>query len=206
MPIDSALIREVLVLASGVVYWGGVLYKAHRGRRRGAPAHLAPRGLKERVLWLGWLFIIAVWIGQPLAMLTGHASALVTPARPLFHAWGLALGALFVAAGHAGTYWSYAALGRWWRVGVDRGERGALVTGGPYSFIRHPIYAFQMLILLGAAFLLPTPLSLAALAASICCAYAKALDEEHYLSGLHGHAYAEYKRRTGRFLPRLIGG
>jgi len=34
----------------------------------------------------------------------------------------------------------------------------------------------------------------------------KARNEERFLAGVHGAAYADYCRRTGRFVPRLGGG
>ena len=67
-------------------------------------------------------------------------------------------GALIALSGHAGTLWCYTVLGDNWRIGINRKEKTALITNGPYKFVRHPIYLFQIMILIGMVFLLPTPL------------------------------------------------
>ncbi len=95
-------------------------------------------------------------------------------------------------------------MGDAWRIGVRRREKTALVTVGPYRFVRHPIYGFQIVILAGVVLLLPTAASLAALALHLVCSYTKAFDEEVYLAGVHGEAYGEYVQRTGRFAPCIL--
>ncbi|MCL4789089.1 MAG: isoprenylcysteine carboxylmethyltransferase family protein, partial [Verrucomicrobia bacterium] len=90
-----------------------------------------------------------------------------------------------------------------WRIGINRKERTALVERGPYRRIRHPIYAFQLIMLTGATLLLPTMASFAILALHFICALIKAVDEENYLKTVHGQTYVDYMARTGRLLPRL---
>jgi protein-S-isoprenylcysteine O-methyltransferase Ste14 len=62
-----------------------------------------------------------------------------------------------------------------------------------------------MVMLSGAALLLPTFISFATLAIHYFCVRLKAKDEERYLERLHGQAYREYSSHTGRLFPRLIG-
>jgi protein-S-isoprenylcysteine O-methyltransferase Ste14 len=71
--------------------------------------------------------------------------------------------------------------------------------------VRHPIYLFQIVMLAGAALLLPTVLSLLALILHVVCVWIKAADEEAYLLTVHGDIYREYLSRTGRLIPRLVG-
>ena len=98
----------------------------------------------------------------------------------------------------------YAALADSWRIGIKKKEKTELVTSGPYGRIRHPIYSFQILALLGAAMLIPTVVSLALLVLHTACSTIKALDEEAYLTGVHGESYKHFLARTGRFLPKLL--
>jgi protein-S-isoprenylcysteine O-methyltransferase Ste14 len=71
--------------------------------------------------------------------------------------------------------------------------------------VRHPIYALQVVMLAGAALLLPTLLSLGALVAHFCCVAIKAADEENYLTQVHGQAYRDYAASTGRLIPTPWG-
>ena len=210
MAIDGLAARQAAVFASGAVYWAGVWVEAARVRRRvGKSPNLRPRGTKERLLWLGWMAVIAVWVGQPLVMnaLWDTTSFVHIPMRlaPLYSAWAFAAGVALMVAGQAGTFWCYAALGDSWRIGIRRKEKTNLITCGPYKRVRHPIYAFQMLILAGVALALPTPLSLIILGLHGLCSSIKASDEEAYLGAVHAEEYAAYMKCTGRFVPRAFG-
>lgn len=204
MPISPDSIRKGAVLVSGLIYWIGVLVQAYRLKRRtGRSPNLRPKGLKERLLWMGWLFVIAGWIGQPLVM-RGHGKIpfFVAPDVLLAYAGKIA-GLLLLILGYAGTIWCYRILGDSWRIGVNRKEQTPLIRTGPYRFVRHPIYVFQIVMLLGVTILLPTPFSLLILGVHLLCVIMKATDEELYLLTVHGAAYQEYAFRTGRLLPRL---
>jgi protein-S-isoprenylcysteine O-methyltransferase Ste14 len=116
---------------------------------------------------------------------------------------GLVVGAALTVAGYAGTLWCYAAMGDSWRIGINSGEKNALVDCGPYRFVRHPIYLFQIVMLAGGVLLLPTVLSCAILLIHLVCVLIKAVDEETYLLSVHGDAYRDFMGRTGRLLPKL---
>ena len=117
---------------------------------------------------------------------------------------GLLLGIVLVLAGYAGTHWCYVSMGDTWRMGINRKEETRLVTSGPYGFIRHPIYSFQVVILIGVAVLLPAVLALLIIPLHLICVWVKAADEEAHLVTIHGQAYLDYCARTGRLLPKLI--
>lgn len=197
--------RQVFVFITALIYWGGVLILAFRIRRHtGKLPNLKPGSLKERLLWLAWLFVIAGWIGQPLIIGKFSGSLLFYFSD---HFNGLIVifsGILLALSGYAGTLWCYSAIGGSWRMGINRNEKTELIKTGPYKFIRHPIYSFQVIIILGMAFLLPTPLSLIILIVNYVSILIKAVDEEAYLLNTHGVEYKEYFSGTGRFLPRFI--
>jgi protein-S-isoprenylcysteine O-methyltransferase Ste14 len=94
-------------------------------------------------------------------------------------------------------------MGASWRMGIKEGDAPGLVTGGIYTICRHPIYLGLIATLAGYAALLPTPLSLALLAATYVGARRQAAAEEAYLDRTYGAAYRDYARRVGRFLPGL---
>src|SRR4051812_11156693 len=138
---------------------------------------------------MGWFVVILVWVVQPLlirplGLYPGLLHFALWPFNVGIWSWSFALkpemlpvGAALIALGYAGTLWCYAAMGDAWRIGVNRAEKNALITSGPYKRMRHPIYSFQIVMLLGAALLLPTVLSYAILLLHVLCAWIKACDE-----------------------------
>ncbi|HXG46648.1 MAG TPA: isoprenylcysteine carboxylmethyltransferase family protein [Methylomirabilota bacterium] len=206
MPPDDLVWRQIIVSGSALVYWGGVLVQARRIRKRiGRSANLKPRGFREKALWFGWMLVIVGWVTQPLVAGREFIAPWLPGAALLGHMPGLLAGAALNAVGYAGTLWCYAAMGSAWRIGVNRREKNALVVTGPYRWVRHPIYGLQMVMLAGAVLLLPTVLALGILVLHYLCARIKALDEESYLLEVHGAAYRDYRRHTGRFFPRSRG-
>ena len=182
---DSSL-RQAVVLASALFYWTGVSVQAWRVRKRiGRSPNLKPRTFKEKLLWIGWFLVVAVWAGQPVFLAQGPgAPGPVT--TTLLNASSLAFGIALIVFGCAATLWCYSIMGNAWRIGIDQKEKNPLVTEGPYRLVRHPIYLFQIVILLGVLLLLPTALSLLTLAVHFVCVSVKAQDEESYLLRIHG--------------------
>ena len=203
MGVDELLLRKAVVAGSGLIYWAGVLVQARRVRKQiGRSPNMTPRGTKERVLWIGWLLVIATWSGQPF--FAGESAWTFVRLSPaLMHMAGLIAGLALVLAGYAGTLWCYAIMGSAWRIGVNQQEKNALVTTGPFARVRHPIYALQILMLAGAVLLLPTICSLVLLAFHLACVWLKAADEEAYLIATHGESYRAHLARTGRLFPKL---
>jgi len=196
--------RCAIVSASGILYWAGVLILARRVRKQiGRSPNLKPRGAKEKILWVGWLLVILVWVGQSLVVKTENAWPATAFFPALLNLPLLVAGIALVVIGYACTLWCYAAMGNTWRIGVNANEKTTLVERGPYRLIRHPIYAFQLVMLAGAALLLPTILSVAILVLHYVCALIKAVDEENYLKTVHGQTYLDYMARTGRLFPKL---
>jgi protein-S-isoprenylcysteine O-methyltransferase Ste14 len=206
MPPEHLYLRRAIVLAGVLIYWIGVMIQARRVRKRiGRSPNLRPRGAKERVLWAGWALVIITWMTQ--AFLAGGESFLLSlwSIPVLFGPVGLAIGAALTLAGYAGTLWCYAAMGDAWRIGIDSGEKNALVSNGPYRFVRHPIYLFQVVMLAGAVFLLPTVMALLILLIHLTCVLIKASDEEKFLLSTHGSSYGQYLATTGRLFPKIFG-
>jgi protein-S-isoprenylcysteine O-methyltransferase Ste14 len=84
-------------------------------------------------------------------------------------------------------------------------EKQKLVTSGPYSRIRHPVYTGGMLMVLGLALLFLNIFPIVAFLATAGIAYRKAVLEEQLLASedCFGQAYRDYMQKTGRFLPKL---
>jgi protein-S-isoprenylcysteine O-methyltransferase Ste14 len=204
MTAEELLLRRSVVVGSALIYWTGVGIQARRVRKNiGRSPNVRPRGTKEKLLWAGWMLVVAVWLIQPF-FVGGHTAWFGLRLCPvLLHPGLLGLGIGLAVAGYAGTLWCYASMGDAWRMGINRKEKNLLVNRGPYRWVRHPIYLFQVVMLAGAALLLPNLLSVGIVLLHLGCVRIKAADEESYLLTVHGAAYRDYLARTGSLFPRL---
>lgn len=80
---------------------------------------------------------------------------------------------------------------------------GALVTGGPYRWIRHPMYSALLLVCASVTLAAPGfhPGWTALLALAVVLAIKARIEEDLLRARFSG--YAEYAQRTRRFLPGL---
>jgi CO/xanthine dehydrogenase Mo-binding subunit len=67
-----------------------------------------------------------------------------------------------------------------------------LITDGPFERVRHPIYGYQVLLMLASLAVVPTLPMLVVAAIHVALMVTKARNEEAYLLEIHGDAYADY--------------
>lgn len=196
--------RYALSFLFPAAYWAMVLANVAWVRRRtGTAPPLSPGMDEERLLRIGWHMVIACWFLQPAILLFSDGFAWTF--RPLDLGggpWGYGAGATLGLAGLALTKWCHGAMGVQWRMWIDPSRPASLVASGPFRWVRHPIYASQILVFWGTWLLAPTPFLAAAGVLHLICVRVKAGLEERYLVDLHGEAYRAYQGRTGRFFPR----
>lgn len=107
---------------------------------------------------------------------------------------------LVIALGAWLACWALLHFSSWrFRAKLDEGHQ--LVTSGPFKLVRHPIYAALNLLALGTAIWLPTTILLISLGLVVICSDLRARVEEKLLTQAFGSAYAQYCKRTSRFLP-----
>lgn len=82
-------------------------------------------------------------------------------------------------------------------------QRG-VVKGGIYSVVRHPQYAFLMMLGFAALLIWPRFIVLYAFAIMVFLYVVLARHEEAICSDKFGESYDEYLRKTGMFFPRLL--
>jgi len=199
---DVLWLRKAVVAASAAIYWASVLFQTRRVQKLiGRPPNVTPRSPKEKALWAAWFSVVAGWVGQPFLIQLQSAS-LGSFIPCLMHPATVFLGVAMVIGGYACTLWCWAIMGEHWRMGVNKQEKTSLVRRGPYQWVRHPIYSFQIIILVGVFFLLPTLFSAILLGTHLLCVVIKALDEESHLIQACGPDYAVYVSTTGRFFPK----
>ena len=79
----------------------------------------------------------------------------------------------------------------------------ALVTSGPYRYVRHPSYLGMMLAFLGWALVFRSSVGVAACLLGLPLLHERIESEEALLTSQFGDAYLEYRRRTWRLVPGL---
>lgn len=188
-----------LLLAFGLRTWVQV-------RRTGRTGFVGLSGRPGTAEWWGGvLFALAVagGVAAPALQIAGIVAPLGLLSTPTV---ALAGGVLW-AAGVAGTLWSQFSMGESWRIGVDEKERTALVTRGPFRWVRNPIFTAMTIACAGLAALAPNPLALATLAVLIAAIEIQVrLVEEPYLIRVHGEPYRRWAAVAGRFLPGVGRG
>jgi len=95
-------------------------------------------------------------------------------------------------------------IGRLWALLYISGYKShEVITDGPYSIVRHPLYFFSSIGAIGIGLASENILVLAALVIFYLLYYPLTiLSEERTLTGKFGQAYLDYIKRTPRFLPK----
>lgn len=137
-----------------------------------------------------WLWL-SVWLARIHLLPLDKATLLVT-----------ALAIFFVYAGALLRLWGTSYLGSSIvHAGAMHGD--AMVAGGPYRFVRNPLYVGSWAFALGVSILMPPSGAVFFLIATPIFYYRLILGEEDYLAHRLGAPYEEYRRLVPRLLPRL---
>ncbi len=141
------------------------------------------RIIASRIFGLGILLLL---------LFTGHSFAQGTLTDILFELSGLFL-------------LSICSMGRLWSLMYISGnKRRELVTEGPYSIVRHPLYLFSLIGSFGIGLASENLLVLGLIIVFYLLYYPfTILAEERKMTNKFGDAYREYMKRTPRFIPKL---
>ena len=155
----------------------------------------------------GVLFVLAALIGflAPVLAMAGT----VEPIGAIDPGWLNWLGLVVAVVGSMLALLAQGGLGTEWRVGVDPEESTELVTSGLFRYSRNPFFSGVLVLALGMAMVVPSPLALAGLACFILGIELQVrVVEEPHLASLHGESYREYAATVGRFIPGIgrLGG
>lgn len=187
-----------LALAFGLRTWG-------HWRSTGRTGFRGISGRPGSPAWFGGvLFPAALVLGlaAPPLVITGGTEPIELLTDPAVPVTGLVL----TIAGLALVLAAQQAMGTSWRIGVDDTETTELVEDGLFSRVRNPIFTGMAAVSLGVALMVPTAVAALALVLLVAALQLQVRAvEEPYLRRVHGDAYARYTRRSGRFLPKLVG-
>jgi protein-S-isoprenylcysteine O-methyltransferase Ste14 len=201
----------IILTATIWAYWlgvGAMIVRVRRKTRRSAG--VMPHQPIERLMWILWVPLVAAWNILPyLALVPRGPVLLQVPAFALQdpgYAVLRGVAALGAVIALALTAWCWARMGSSWSMAIRERDSGELITDGLFAYVRHPIYALSMMLMLCSVVILPT-LPMAALGVvHFALNHIKACNEERHMLKVHGPAYAAYMGRTGRFLPRVGSG
>lgn len=189
-------------------YWFCVGAMSVRVRRRTRKLRgIVPSQPLEVAMWLVWVPLVALWATLPYLAATRTMPPWALPGFAvegpcaLLRWAGTGIGLICLLL----SMQCWRRMGRNWRMAVTPGERTELVTTGLYARVRHPIYALSMLLMVCTLLVVPTLPVLAMAAVHLTLMVIKAHNEERFLRGMHGAAYADYCHHTGRFLPWPAG-
>jgi protein-S-isoprenylcysteine O-methyltransferase Ste14 len=191
-----------VVLSAMWIFTALVLRIVIQVRRTGDTGLRAATGPRFSVAWWTSLtFVVAVVtvVTAPVLLAAGTADALTDSVELRWAGVGLAV------IGIAGTFAAQLGMGASWRIGVDRGERTALVTSGAFGWARNPIFTAMIAVAVGVTATAPTALGAAGCGLLVAAIEAQVrLVEEPHLRAAHGATYRTYTRSVGRFVP-LVG-
>lgn len=113
-------------------------------------------------------------------------------------------GMAVLAAGYAGRVIALRKISSSYSQAMTPGNEAVLVTGGFYSKVRHPLYLFYALEMLGLLLIRFNWISLALLAADLVNTVYRINREETLLAKKYGIRYEEYRKRTKRLIPFIF--
>ncbi|HUL28035.1 MAG TPA: isoprenylcysteine carboxylmethyltransferase family protein [Streptosporangiaceae bacterium] len=140
--------------------------------------------------------ILLVLLLVRLKVLKGHRAVTSDP-------WLQGIGLVIFVLGLALAVWARIYIGRNWGMPMSEKAEPELVTTGPYSTIRHPIYSGIILAMVGTAIAVSLYWLIGVVVLGAYFLYS-AVMEERYLTEQFPDAYPRYKRSTRMLIPFIL--
>jgi protein-S-isoprenylcysteine O-methyltransferase Ste14 len=118
--------------------------------------------------------------------------------------WPFWLGAAVTIAGLLFAVWAREHLGRNWSRSVTIKQGHELITTGPYSVVRHPIYTGILTGFLGMAIAISQVRGFIVFILFFLAFWIKLRMEEQWMRSQFGETYATYAHRTAALVPYLL--
>ena len=193
---ENALrIGFLLVFASAVAVAGYHRWQAAKSRER-----LSRRDEGVAVFVLLRLFGLALWLGALAYLIDPRWMAWSAVPLPSSIRWA---GGVSGLASVGLLYWTLRNLGKNLTDTVVTRAEHALVTTGPYRWVRHPFYVAVGLLILSVFLLTANALIGAAGLLVVVMLVVRTPIEERKLVERFGEEDRAYMERTGRFWPRI---
>jgi protein-S-isoprenylcysteine O-methyltransferase Ste14 len=113
------------------------------------------------------------------------------------------IGVVLCMAGIAFAIWARVHIGKNWGMPMTKRVEPELVTSGPYTYVRHPIYTGILLAMFGTTLTLGVWWLIVFVLVGIYFVYS-ATQEEKFLTEQFPNQYPEYKKRTKMIIPFIL--
>lgn len=121
--------------------------------------------------------------------------------QAFFHSGAVAwAGVALCLAGLSLLFLSLLSFGKSFRIGIDAGKPGRLVTTGVFALTRNPIYVAFGTILLGQFLICPNWILLLYMAGGFWLFHRQVLREEAFMKRRYGKAFTRYCQKVRRYL------
>lgn len=203
---DGDLVFRIIFLALFIpgmgarVYYGRkqqVQVKKRSVRERYRNATEAEGKLRFTLLAIEGVYLVVAAIIYLLALPSMFWTQLPLPDWLRWSGFGLGIVSLPF------LIWVHHTLGKYWSPSLELKGDHALVTTGPYSRVRHPLYTAQMAYFFAFTLVSANLLLLFSFLFITIFILTRIPKEEKTLLEQFGDEYRDYMKRTGRLLPRL---
>ena len=179
---------DIVIGAGWVVFW---IYwiAASVGVKAGRTRWTRFAGIRV-VIILAALLVLRLGVFKGRRAVTGN---------PWLQGIGLALFVLGLAL----AVWARIYIGRNWGMPMSEKADPELVTTGPYSAIRHPIYSGIILAMIGTTLAVSLYWLIAVVLVGAYFLYSATM-EERYLTEIFPDAYPRYKQSTKMLIPFVL--
>jgi protein-S-isoprenylcysteine O-methyltransferase Ste14 len=193
-------IAPVLLTVTGIAWLVLEVSLRLRDSARGKGDTGRDRG--TRALNFG-LYLVAYAVADVLSFVIGKHSPLRIPGAGN-EGWPIATGLVIIWLGLAVRVWAIVVLGRSFRTTVEVDAGQAVVSHGPYRWVRHPSYTGLLLITAGFGLAFSNWPGLAICVLLPAAAMLRRIQvEESELTRVLGDPYLTYRDRTKRLIPGL---
>jgi protein-S-isoprenylcysteine O-methyltransferase Ste14 len=190
----------ILLTVTGPVWLAFELSLLVRDRLRGRGGTGRDRG--TRALNFA-LIVVSVVAADAFAAAIGKHSPLRIPGAGA-DGWPIITGLVIIWLGLVIRAWAVVVLGRWFVTTVEVEAGQAVVSRGPYRWVRHPSYVGLLLITAGFGLADSTwPGLLLCLVLPTATMLRRIQVEEAELTRVIGDPYRAYRRRTRRLIPGI---
>lgn len=183
------LLFPVLWLMWAVYWWT---------QSRGVKANVWAESIPSRLMHVVPLVVAALLLSLDLPIL-GLNKRFLPWSMPTF--W---VGFVVATAGLLFTVWARRHLATNWSGDVTIKEGHELITGGPYAWVRHPIYTGLLLGFVGSALAVGEWRGIAAVVLVGLALMRKLRMEERGMRQLFGERYVAYERRVSALIPFIL--
>src|SRR5579859_5237302 len=179
---------DVIIGAGWIVFWAYWLVMATTAK--------AGRSRWTQFAGVRVGIILVVLLLIRLRVLKGHETATGNP-------WLLGTGLAIFVLGLALAVWARVYLGRNWGMPMSQKADPELVTTGPYSTVRHPIYTGLIVAMIGTTLAVSWYWLVVVIVIGAFFLYSAAV-EERTMARLFPGSYPQYKRSTKMLIPFIL--